>query len=608
MTPPNPSHLPLVSASKTGPKTSNFLRQIIEKDIAEGTYASRHWAGSPGDAAHHAQGEPDKATIRLRFPPEPNGYLHIGHAKSICLNFGLAREYGGVCHLRLDDTNPEKEDPEYVVAIKDAVQWLGFDWHHETAQGGVESNLYQASDYFGFMARAAEYLIDAGLAYVDEQTPEQIRNNRGDFGRPGIESPYRQQTPAENRLRFDAMRSGDLPDGAAVLRAKIDMASPNINLRDPALYRIRHAEHHHTGNAWCIYPLYTFAHPVEDALEQITHSICTLEFEDQRPFYDWLLDHLAEGGLIATPRPHQIEFARLNLTYVLTSKRKLAQLVLDKHVSGWDDPRLPTLAGLRRRGYTPEALRLFCERIGVAKTDSWIDYSTLEGALRDTLEPVVHRAMAVLEPLLLVIDNWAEVMGSDGFLDACQAPRHPHQPEAGQRQFLFGKTLWIEKSDYAQVPPKGFFRLYPGNKVRLKYGHVIECIGADTDAAGQITAVHARLLPDTKSGTPGSDSIKVKGVITWVNTSDALAAEVRVYDKLFTEPHPEADGKSYLEALNPQSLNIKAAFVEPSLSNAAKGEAFQFERHGYFSADCVDHEAAHPVFNQITGLKDSYSK
>ncbi|MDP1742588.1 glutamine--tRNA ligase/YqeY domain fusion protein [Polaromonas sp.] len=589
-------------ADKDTPKTSNFLRQIIEHDLSNQTYAARQWGGSPGDAAHHAAGQTDPAKVRLRFPPEPNGYLHIGHAKSICLNFGLARDYGGVCHLRFDDTNPEKEDTEYVDSIKDAVQWLGFDWHNHG-----ENNLYQASDYFDFMYRAAEYLIETGHAYVDEQSAEQMRVNRGDFVKPGTNSPFRSRTPAENLARFREMRDGKLADGAAVLRAKIDMASPNINMRDPAIYRIRRAHHHNTGDKWCIYPMYTYAHPIEDALEQITHSICTLEFEDQRPFYDWLLDRLAEGGLIATPHPRQYEFARLNLTYVLTSKRKLAQLVTEKRVSGWDDPRMPTIVGLRRRGYTPEALQLFAERIGVTKSDSWIDYSTLEGALRDTLDPIAPRAMAVLDPVKLVLTNWDEVMGA-GKLDDCSAPVHPHLPELGKRHFKIGKEVWIESTDYEETPPKGFFRLFPGNKVRLKYGHVIECTGATKDANGKVTEVLATLIPDTKSGTPGSDSVKVKGVITWVGVSDAVQAEVRLYDRLFTEAHPEADGKDFLENLNPSSLSVVTAYVEPSLASATAGKRFQFERHGYFVTDLKDHAAGKAVFNRVTGMKDSWAK
>ncbi|WP_309679127.1 glutamine--tRNA ligase/YqeY domain fusion protein [Polaromonas sp.] len=605
MTSPAPSKA-LAPADKEAHKPSNFLRQIIEKDLAEGTYASRRWGGSPGDAAHHAAGQPDAAKVRLRFPPEPNGYLHIGHAKSICLNFGLARDYGGVCHLRFDDTNPEKEDTEYVSSIMDAVKWLGFGWENNGPSGN-ECNLYQASDYFDFMYRAAEYLIKAGHAYVDEQTAEQMRLSRGDFGHPGTDSPFRSRTPEQNLARFREMRDGRHEDGSMVLRAKIDMASPNINLRDPAIYRIRRATHHNTGDKWCIYPMYTFAHPIEDALEQITHSICTLEFEDQRPFYDWLLDRLCEGGLVATPHPHQYEFARLNLTYVLTSKRKLAQLVYDHKVKGWDDPRMPTIVGLRRRGYTPEALQLFAERIGVTKSDSWIDYSTLEGCLRETLDTSAPRAMAVLDPIKLVLTNWDEVMGA-GKLDDCSAPIHPHQPELGKRSFKIGKEVWIERTDYEETPPKGFFRLFPGNKVRLKYGHVIECSGAIKDEAGNVTSVLATLIPDTKSGTPGSDSVKVKGVITWVGVNDAVQAEVRLYERLFVEAHPEAGGKDFIENLNPNSLKVLQAVVEPSLAAARADDKFQFERHGYFAADRVDHAAGKPVFNLAVGLKDSWGK
>ena len=601
-----PAHDPAHTGSGDAPKASNFLRQIIESDLAQGTYASRRWAGSPGDAAHHAQGAPDPARIRTRFPPEPNGYLHVGHAKSICLNFGLARDYGGVCHMRFDDTNPEKEDTEYVNSILDAIQWLGFHWN-QAPDGSPASYLYQASDYFDFMYRAAEYLIEAGHAYVDEQTAEEMRVHRGDFNTPGTNSPFRSRTPAENLQRFRDMRDGQLDDGAAVLRAKIDMASPNINLRDPAIYRIRRATHHLTGDRWCIYPMYTFAHPIEDALEQITHSICTLEFEDQRPFYDWLLERLIEGGLLSSPPPRQHEFARLNLTYVITSKRKLAQLVNENRVSGWDDPRMPTLVGLRRRGYTPASIQLFAERIGVTRSDSWIDYSTLEGCLREDLEGQAARAMAVLDPVPLVLSNWDEVMGA-GTLDACVAPVHPQQPERGQRQFVMGSRLWIERTDYEDTPPKGFFRLFPGNKVRLKYGHVIECVGASRDAQGHLTEVHAKLVPDTKSGTPGADSVKVKGVITWVGAHDGVAAEVRLYDRLFNEAQPDAGGRDFLSCLNPNSLQVVQAIVEPSLATCAPDEKFQFERHGYFVADRVDHQPGKPVFNKSTGLKDSWGK
>jgi glutaminyl-tRNA synthetase len=588
-------------------KPSNFLRQIIEHDLAAGTYAQRRWAGSPGDAAHQAQGEPDPAKIRTRFPPEPNGYLHIGHAKSICLNFGLARDFGGVCHLRFDDTNPEKEDTEYVNSIIDAVRWLGFEWN-----GAPDATPYQASDYFDFMYRAAEHLIEAGHAYVDEQTPEQMRINRGDFSKPGVDSPFRTRTPAENLARFSEMRDGQHEDGAMVLRAKIDMASPNINLRDPAIYRIRRATHHNTGDKWCIYPMYTFAHPIEDALENITHSICTLEFEDQRPFYDWLMERLTEGGLLSAPPPKQYEFARLNLTYVVTSKRKLAQLVYDHKVNGWDDPRLPTLVGLRRRGYTPEAIQLFCERIGVTKSDSWIDYSTLEGCLRETLEAKAHRGMAVLDPVKLILTNWDEVMGA-GVLTPCTLPALPHPPEGtpepAPRHFTIGKEVWIERGDFEEVPPKGYKRLFPGNKVRLKGGYVIECTGCTKDAAGVIAQVHATVVPDTKSGTPGSDLVKVKAAITWVGVADGVQAEVRMYDRLFLDAQPDAGGKDFIESLNPNSLKVVTAIVEPSLANALPDQKFQFERHGYFVADRVDHvQGTKPVFNLAVGLKDSWGK
>ncbi len=589
-------------ADKDSAKPSNFLRQIIERDLEQGHYAQRRWSGQPGDAAAQQAGALDPARIRTRFPPEPNGYLHVGHAKSICLNFGLARDYGGVCHMRFDDTNPEKEEQEYVDGILDAVRWLGFGW-----EANGTSHLYQASDYFDFMYRAAEHLVTQGLAYVDEQTPEQMRANRGDFSKPGVDSPFRGRTPDENLARFRAMRDGQLADGAAVLRAKIDMASPNINLRDPALYRIKHAEHHATGNRWCIYPMYTFAHPIEDALENITHSICTLEFEDQRPFYDWLLDRLREGGLINAPQPRQYEFARLNLTYVVTSKRKLKQLVDDKHVAGWDDPRLPTIVGLRRRGYTPESLQLFAERIGVTKANGWIDFSTLEIALRDDLDAKAGRAMAVIEPVQLVIDNWDAVMG-EGHLEPCVAPVHPHHPERGQRALNFGKALWIERGDFEETPPKGYNRLFPGNKVRLKYGYVVECTGCDRDASGQVTAVHAQLIPDTKSGTPGADSVKAKGVITWVGASDAVAAEVRLYDRLFSVPQPDTGERDFLEEINPASLSVAQGWVEPSLAQSAPDQKFQFERHGYFVADRKDHAPGRLVFNRTTGLKDSWGK
>jgi len=594
---------PAAPADNALKPSSNFLRQIVERDLAEGTYAQRRFAGTPGDAAHHAAGQPDPAKVRTRFPPEPNGYLHIGHAKSITLNFGLAAEYGGVCHLRFDDTNPEKEEQEYVDSILDAVKWLGFDW-----ESNGTSHLYYASNYFDFMYRAAEALIDAGLAYVDEQTADQMRANRGDFGNKGTDSPFRTRTPAENLARFREMREGSLPDGAAVLRAKLDMASPNINLRDPALYRIKHAEHHNTGNAWCIYPMYTYAHPIEDALEGITHSICTLEFEDQRPWYDWLLDTLCTLGLLAQPRPHQYEFARLNVTYVITSKRKLRQLVDEHIVDGWDDPRMPTIVGLRRRGYTPEAVRLMCERAGTSKAGGWTDYASLDIALREDLEGKVPRAMAVIAPIKLKLTNWAELFGSNDFREPCSAPANPHRPELAPRTFSLGNEVWIERDDFAEVPAKGFFRLFPGNRVRLKYGMVIECTGCEKDASGAITAVTATVVPDTKSGTPGADAVKVKGTITWLGVHDALPAELRLYDRLFTEAQPDAGGKDFKAALNPASKQVVNGYIEPSLANAQPDDKFQFERHGYFVADRVDHTAARPVINRIAGLKDSWAK
>lgn len=681
-------------------KASNFLRQIIEHDLAAGTYAGRTWGHQPGTATEHAQAPgagPDPARIRTRFPPEPNGYLHVGHAKSICLNFGLARDYGGVCHMRFDDTNPEKEEQEYVDSITDAVKWLGFSWD---AHG--DSHLYYASNYFDFMYRAAEYLIETGHAYVDEQTPDEMRANRGDFTTPGKDSPFRTRTPAENLARFREMRDGKLPDGAAVLRAKISMASPNINLRDPAIYRIRRATHHNTGDKWCIYPMYTFAHPIEDALEYITHSICTLEFEDQRPFYDWALERIvpilrapqfeqakalidkiegqgleaqkefalhchnradklfaseAEGKMRAlfakwehdrsavlqdlpaffallkketaqfTPLlahaldgqrpnvfllPHQHEFARLNLTYVITSKRKLAQLVSEGRVSGWDDPRMPTIVGLRRRGYTPQSIQMFAERIGVTKDYSWIDYATLDGCLREDLENRAHRGMAVLDPVKLVLTNWAEAFGSESYTEACTQPALPHvaegQPTPPARQFLIGREVWVEREDFEEVPPKGYKRLFPGNVVRLKGGYVIECTGCARDAAGKVTEVHAKVIPGTKSGTPGADSVKAKAAITWVAVADGVAAEVRLYDRLFTDPQPDAGGKDFLAALNPDSLKTVTAYVEPSLARAEADDKFQFERHGYFVADRKDHVPGKPVFNRVTGLKDSWGK
>ncbi len=579
---------------------------MIERDLAQGIYAGRPFAGTPGDAAHHAAGAADEARIRTRFPPEPNGYLHIGHAKSITLNFGLAADYGGVCHLRFDDTNPEKEEQEYVDSIIDSVKWLGFGWQ-ASHEGMPTSHLYYASDYFDFMYRAAEAMVDAGLAYVDEQTAEQMRAARGDFNTPGTDSPFRDRSPAENLARLREMRDGRHADGSMVLRAKIDMASPNINLRDPAIYRIKHAEHHNTGTRWCIYPMYTFAHPIEDALEHISHSICTLEFEDQRPFYDWLLDNLCKLGLLAQPRPHQYEFARLNVTYVITSKRKLRQLVEDGIVDGWDDPRMPTLVGLRRRGYTPDAIRAMCERAGTSKAGGWTDYASLDFALREDLEGKAMRAMAVVDPVKLKLQNWQAIFGGAA-AEACTAPAHPQRPELGARQFSLGPEVWIERDDFSEAPAKGFFRLFPGNKVRLKYGVVIECTGCEKAADGTITSVLANIVPDTRSGTPGADALKVKGTITWVGVHDALPAELRLYDRLFTEEQPDAGGRDFLAALNPASKRVVTGYIEPSLVSAQADDKLQFERHGYFVADRVDHQPGKPVFNKITGLRDNWSK
>ncbi|GCL61946.1 glutamine--tRNA ligase/YqeY domain fusion protein [Pseudaquabacterium pictum] len=596
------SHPPPTDAAKP----ANFLRTLIERELQDGVYAQRQWGGSPGDAAHHAAGGADPAPVRLRFPPEPNGYLHIGHAKSICLNFGLARDFGGVCHLRFDDTNPEKEEQEYVDAIVEMVQWLGWSWQAHFNEQHT-SHLFYASNYFDFMYRAAEHLVERGLAYVDEQSAEAMRANRGDFTTPGTDSPWRNRPVAENLARLREMRDGRHADGSMVLRAKIDMASPNINLRDPALYRIKRAHHHNTGDRWCIYPMYAYAHPIEDALENITHSICTLEFEDQRPWYDWLLARLIEGGLLNTPAPKQHEFGRLNLTYVVTSKRKLKALVDEGHVSGWDDPRMPTLAGMRRRGYTPAAVRKFAEDTGASKTNIWIDYSVLEGALRADLEGQAPRAMAVIDPLPLKLTNWDTVFGA-GHVEPCSAPAHPQQPDLGQRSFGLGPVVWIERDDFAEVPAKGFFRLFPGNKVRLKYGMVVECTGCEKDTDGRVTAVLATVVPDTKSGTPGADAVKVKGTITWVGAQDAVAASFHLYDRLFTEPQPDAGDRDFRSVLNPHSKAVVQGYVEPALAAVAAESRFQFERHGYFVADRVLHTAAAPVFNRITGLKDSWGK
>ncbi|MFA7268596.1 MAG: glutamine--tRNA ligase/YqeY domain fusion protein [Sterolibacterium sp.] len=580
------------NAAKTPAPATNFIRNIIEDDLTAGKYAGRRWAGSPGPAQAHAAAPIDTPKIRTRFPPEPNGYLHYGHAKSIFLNFGLARDYDGICHLRFDDTNPEKEEKEYVDSIIDAVRWLGFDWRE---------NLYYASDYFGWMYEFAEHLIDAGHAYVDSQSAEAMRANRGTLTEAGRNSPYRERSREENLDLFRRMRNGEFSDGSHVLRAKIDMASPNINLRDPAIYRIRRATHHNTGDTWCIYPMYTYAHPIEDALENITHSICTLEFEDQRPFYDWLLERLAEGGLLQRPLPQQLEFSRLNLTYVVLSKRKLIQLVEEKHTDGWDDPRMPTLVGARRRGFTPEGFRLFAERIGVSKSDSWIDFSLLEDCMREHLNEIAPRRIAVLDPLKLIIDNYPEDQSED-----CFAPNHPQHPELGNRAVPFSRELWIEREDFMEVPSKGYFRLFPGNSVRLRYGFVVKCSACDKDADGNIVAVHCEYLPDSKSGTPGANNYKVKGNLHWLSAAHAIESEVRLYDRLFAASNPGAGERDFLLDINPNSKRLIRAYLEPALQQAVAEERFQFERHGYFVADRFDSHADAPVFNRTVTLRDSW--
>ncbi len=584
-----------MTAPEVAPSTSNFLRQTIEADLRNSKFDGKRWQSPPATALSLADAPVDQARIRTRFPPEPNGFLHIGHAKSIWLNFGLAKEYGGICHLRFDDTNPEKEDQAYVDAIIDAVQWLGYDWNHDN-----QSHLFYASDYFEVMYAFAVAMIKAGHAYVDEQTPEQMRLTRGTLTSPGQDSPWRDRPVEESLERFAQMRARQHADGSMALRAKIDMRSPNMNMRDPVIYRIRHAAHHRTGDTWCIYPMYAWAHPIEDALEGITHSICTLEFEDQRPFYDWTLETLASLGCLAKPLPRQYEFARLNVSYVITSKRKLLQLVKDGHVSGWDDPRMPTLAGLRRRGYTADSLKLFCERTGVSKAHSRIDYSVLEQALRDDLDPVAPRAVAILDPVKLVITNWPA-----DEQQTCVAPRHPHSPEAGQREFAFTRELWIEREDFAQDPPKKYFRLFPGNLVRLKYAYVVKCTGCVTDAQGNVTEVHAEYLPDTRSGTPGADSVKVKGTVTWVSARHALPVQFQLYDRLFKEPYPDAGEADFLESLNPDSVKSVNGWIEPGTD--LKAGVWQFERLGYFAYDPVQSSPTAPVINRITTLKDTWA-
>ena len=667
---------------------ANFIRNVVDADFASGRFARRRWNGRPGDGTFQAQGELDAARIRTRFPPEPNGYLHVGHAKSICLNFGLARDYHGRCHMRFDDTNPEKEEQEYVDSILQAVRWVGFDWTE-----GAHSNLYYASDYFDKLYEYAEYLIRAGHAYVDEQSAEQMRATRGTLTEAGRDSPFRERPADESLARFREMREGKHGEGSMVLRARIDMGSPNINMRDPTLYRIRFAHHHRTADRWCIYPMYDYTHSISDALECITDSVCTLEFEDHRPLYDWCVERLVptlrepqwqealelvrslrEQGLevarefalhchnfrhklyasaaetqmramfdrwehdrAAVMReleafyklllgraeqfapllagaleevrpnpfdlPHQYEFSRLNLNYVVMSKRKLIQLVEERRVDGWDDPRMPTIVGLRRRGYTPRSLQLFSERIGVSKAESWIDYPVLEQALRDDLDPIAPRAVAVLDPLRLILTNYPADRR-----EACSAPVHPHQPELGVRTIELARELWIERDDFMERAAPDYFRLYPGNQVRLRYAYVIACTGFEKDASGRITAVLAEVLFDTRSGTEGANRVKVKGAIHWLPADGCPTAEVRLYEHLFTDPQPDGGGRDFRASINPHSREVVTACVEPVLTQAQPEDRFQFERHGYFVADLRDHAQGRPVFNRITTLRDSRSK
>ena len=563
----------LFDMTEETPKPSDFIREVVTEDLKTGKYGKR---------------------VLTRFPPEPNGYLHMGHAKSICLNFGIAGDFGGRCNLRFDDTNPEKEEQEYVNSIIDSVRWLGFDFGPEP--------LY-ASDYFGFMYTAAEYLITSGHAYVDSQTAEEMRENRGTLTSPGKDSPFRGRSVEENLRMFREMRDGRHPDGSMVLRAKIDMASPNINMRDPAMYRIKHAEHHRAGSAWCIYPMYTYAHPIEDAVENITHSICTLEFEDQRPFYDWLLERLAEGGLLKRPLPQQIEFARLNLSYTVLSKRKLIQLVTEGHVTGWDDPRMPTISGIRRRGYTPESIRNFCERIGVAKRDSTVDLALLEFCIREDLNKRASRVMTVLRPLRVVITNYPEDQEED--LDAIN---NPEDFAAGSRKVPFSRVLYIEQDDFHENPPKQFFRLAPGREVRLRYAYYITCERVVKDeTTEEIIELHCTYDPKTRGGD-SPDGRKVKATLHWVSARHALRAEARLYNTLFLTSEPGAESGDFRKDINPDSLEVlDPVYTEPGLAGAPSGSRYQFERMGYF---CVDPDSTHDklVFNRTVTLKDTWAK
>lgn len=545
----------------------NFIEKIIEDDLANGRVPNN--------------------TIVTRFPPEPNGYLHIGHIKSICLNFGLAQKYGGRCHLRLDDTNPAKEDMEYIDSIKSDIRWLGFDWgKHE----------YYASDYYDQLYEIAVKLIKEGLAYVDSQTPEQVKENRGTLTEPGKNSPDRDRSIEENLRLFEEMRAGKHPEGKFLLRAKLDMASPNINMRDPALYRIKYADHPRTGKKWCIYPMYDFTHPISDAIEGITHSICTLEFEDHRPAYDWAcsIDGIEHA-------PHQYEFARLNINYLVMSKRKLLQLVQMGIVSGWDDPRMPTVSGIRRRGYSPESMRDFVNRVGVAKVESVVDYSLMEFCVREDLNKRAKRVMAVLDPVRLVIDNYPEDQ-----VEYFEMENNPEDPNAGTRKVPFSKELYIEREDFSIDPPKGYHRLYIGNEVRLKSAYYVTAVSYETDAEGNVSCIHCTYDPQSKGGeTP--DGRKVKGTSHWVSAKHAIKAEIRLYDKLFAAEDPGKATGNYLDDLNPESLVIREGMLEPGLENSKPGEYLQFIRSGYFTPD-YDTTADHPVFNRTVTLKDSWAK
>ena len=560
----------------------HFLRQWIEKDVAEGRTGGK---------------------VVTRFPPEPNGYIHIGHAKAVCLDFGMAELFGGECHLRLDDTNPTKESDEYAENIKKDIKWLGFNWSGEG--DGVESGFYNASNMFEKMYEIAENLIKAGQAYCCNLGQDEWKEYRGVPEKPGRASPSRDTTPERNLEIFRDMKAGKYADGEWCLRAKIDMVSPNIHFRDPVIYRIRHVAHYHLGDKWCIYPMYDFAHPIEDALEGVTHSMCTLEFEVHRPLYDWVVDRLDEMGMLPIRngvkiRTEQREFARLNITYTVMSKRLLLQLVTDGHVNGWDDPRMPTVCGMRRRGYTPGAIREFCERVGVTKVESESDPALLEWCVREELNKTALRRMAVVDPVKVVVDNWAE--GTK----MVELPNNPLDESAGMRQIPFSGEVWIDRADFMEVPEKKFFRMAPGQEVRLRGACIFKCTGCVKNDAGEVVEIHGTWDPESWGGN-AADGRKVKGTIHWVDCSSGVAAEFRLYDKLFTEKDPLKDGSGeFLKYMNPESLKVVNGYVEPLLAEAKGGERFQFERTGYFIADEYDHTAAKPVFNRTVTLKDSY--